>query len=160
MKYFGMCTLILAGVLIAGCTGTPGLPPATPSPTTIPVTTTVAVTATPPMPVFTLGSHYLSDPGGYRLLTENDTVIKEFRVDSPSWGIWFKVQPLSDDLQYCWFVVDVTNVDMNTTDSFGYGQDRSPELEQWIPMYKEGPYKLTMKGNNVKVWLTAAKRVP
>jgi hypothetical protein len=158
MKYLVICLLILAGILIAGCTGTPA-PVATPAPTTIVETMTVVETATP-RPVFTLGDHYLADPGGYQLLTDKDTIVKEFRVDSTSWGIYFKVLPLNDNLQYCWFVVDVTNVDKNTTESFGYGRDRSFELEQWIPMYKEGPYKFTMKGNNVKVWLTAAKRMP
>ncbi|MGB9176832.1 MAG: hypothetical protein WCB46_08885 [Methanoregula sp.] len=159
MKFLVICMLIIAGILFAGCTGTQVQPLSTPAPTKVPVTTTAVTTETPRL-VFTLGSRYLEDPGGYRLLTENDTVIKEFRVDSPSWGVYFKVQPLSDDLQYCWFVVDVTNVDMNTTESFGYGRDHLFESEQWIPMYEEGPYKLTMKGNNVKVWLTAAKRMP
>jgi hypothetical protein len=159
MKYLVICTLVLAGILFAGCTGTQVPLPYTPAPTTVPVTTT-AVTTEIPRLVFTLGSRYLEDPGGYRLLTENDTVIKEFRVDNSSWGIYFRVQPLNDDLRYCWFVVDVTNIDMNTTESFGYGRDHPFESEQWIPMYKEGPYKLTMKGNNVKVWLTAAKRMP
>ena len=160
MKYLGIYALILAGILIAGCTEIPALPAATPSPTTVAVTVTTAATTIPPKPVFTLGSPYLEDPGGYRLLTENDTVVKEFRVDSPSWGIYYKVKPLSDDLRSCWFVVDITNVDLNSTESFGYGGDRAFEPEQWIPMYKEGPYKLTMKGNYVKVWLTAAKRMP
>ncbi len=114
-----------------------------------------------PPPVFTLGSRYLEDPGGYTLLTKNDTVIKEFRVDSPSWGIYFRVQPLNDiDPQSCWFVVNVTNVDTNFTESYGYGRDHPADREQWIPMYKEGPYKLTVVGNNVKIWLTAAKRMP
>jgi hypothetical protein len=159
MKYLVICMLILTGILFAGCTGTQAPQLSTPAQTKVPVTITAVTTETPRL-VFTLGSRYLEDPGGYRLLTENDTVIKEFRVDSPSWGVYFKVQPLNDDLQYCWFVVDVTNVDMNTSESFGYGRDHSFESEQWIPMYKEGPYKLTMKGNNVKVWLTAAKRMP
>lgn len=160
MKYLGICALILAGVLIAGCTELPALPAATPSPLPVTVTLTTAATTVPPKPVFTLGSPYLEDPGGYRLLTENDTVVKEFRVDEPSWGIYYKVQPLSDDLRSCWFVVDVTNVDLNSTERFGYGGDLSFEPEQWIPMYKEGPYKLTLNGNYVKVWLTAAKRMP
>jgi len=158
MNYLGICVLILACVLVAECISIPAPLAATPQPTTVPVTTPVTITT--PQPVFTLGSHYLADAGGYRLLTENDTVIKEFRVDSPSWGIYFKVQPLSDDLTNCWFVVDVTNVDVNATESFGYGRDRPTDLEQWIPMYKDGPYKLTMNGKNVKVWLTAAKRMP
>ena len=159
MNYLVFCSLILAGVLLAGCTSTQAPPPALTAQTTVPVTMTVVATANP-QPVFTLGSHYLEDPGGYQLLTDKDTIVKEFRVDSPSWGIYFKVLPLNDNPQYCWFVLDVTDVDRNTTESYGYGREHSFELEQWLPMYKEGPYRLTMKGNNVKVWLTAAKRLP
>jgi hypothetical protein len=158
MKFPVICMLVLAGVLIAGCTTTPAPTAVTPEPTTVPATPVVQTTSS--QPVFTLGSHYLEDPGGYLLLTDNDTIVKEFRVDSTSWGIYFKVLPLNDNLQYCWFEVDVTNVDMGTTERFGYGRERSLELEQWIPMYREGPYRLTMRGNNVKVWLTAAKRNP
>ena len=159
MKYLVICTLILAGVLFSGCTGIQVPPQSTPVPTTVVVTATAGVNETI-RPIFTLGDHYLEDPGGYRLLTENDTVVKQFRVDSPSWGLYFKIQPLSDNLQSCWFVVDVTKADTGFTETYGFGQGRSSDLEQWIPMYREGPYKLTMNGNNVKVWLTAAKRLP
>jgi len=160
MKYVFISMLLLAGILFTGCTGTQAPPVTTPVPATTAVTTTAAVNETP-RPVFTLGSRYLEDPGGYTLLTKNDTVIKEFRVDSPSWGIYFRVQPLNDiDPQSCWFVVNVTNVDTNFTESYGYGRDHPADREQWIPMYKEGPYKLTIVGNNVKIWLTAAKRMP
>jgi hypothetical protein len=159
MKYLVICTLILAGALFAGCVDTQEPPAATTTPTTLPVVTTVNATANP-QPVFTLGSRYLEDPGGYLLLTGNDTMVKEFRVDSTSWGIFFRVLPLHDNLQYCWFVLDVTDIDRNNTESFGYGREYPSDLEQWIPMYKEGPYRLTMNGNNVKVWVTAAKRIP
>jgi hypothetical protein len=162
MKYLTVCTLILAGVLIAGCSTTqvPPVtsPPATSVPTVAPVTTT-AVTVSP-HPSFSLGDRYLEDPGGYQLLTENDTVVKEFRVDSTAWGIYFKIIPLNDNLQFCWFTVEVTNKDTNQTESFGYGRNLSREPEQWIPMYKDGPYRFTLTGNNVKVYLTAAKRLP
>jgi hypothetical protein len=159
MKYLAICMLILAGVLLSGCTGIPA-PPSTPVPTTVVVTTTAVPNETA-RPIFTLGDHYLDDPGGYRLLTDNDTVVKQFRVDNPSWAIYFKILPLSDNLQSCWFVVNVSKVDfLNSTESFGYGRGQSSDLEQWIPMYQEGPYKLIMNGNNVKVWLTAAKRLP
>jgi len=159
MKFPVICMLVLAGgPRSRGGTSTPAPTAVTPEPTTVPATPVVQTTSS--QPVFTLGSHYLEDPGGYLLLTDNDTIVKEFRVDSTSWGIYFKVLPLNDNLQYCWFEVDVTNVDMGTTERFGYGRERSLELEQWIPMYREGPYRLTMRGNNVKVWLTAAKRNP
>jgi hypothetical protein len=122
--------------------------------------TSVVPQTTASQPVFTLGSHYLEEPGGYQLLTDNDMIVKEFRVDSSSWGIYFKVLPLATNVESCWFRVNVTNADMGTTESYGFGREYSPEKEQWIPMYKEGPFKLTMTGNNVKVWLTAAKRNP
>jgi len=163
MKYLIFCTLILAGVIIAGCSTTPVPPatsaPVTSAPTMAPVTTT-AVTVSP-HPSFSLGDHYLEDPGGYQLLTEKDTVVKEFRVDSTAWGIYFKIIPLNDNLQYCWFTLEVTNKDNpNQSETFGYGKNQSYEPEQWIPMYKDGPYRFTLTGNNVKVYLTAAKRLP
>jgi hypothetical protein len=157
MKYLAVCTLILACVLYAGCTGTQA-PAATPAPTTVPATTTAATPT--PQPSFSLGDHYLEDPGGYQLLTEKDTVVKEFRVDSDSWGIYFKIRPLNDNLQYCWFTMDVTNMDTGRKETFGYGRDQSYETERWIPMYKQGPYRLTLTGNNVKAYVTAAKRNP
>jgi hypothetical protein len=162
MKYLIFCTLILAGVIIAGCSTTQ-VPPATPTPvpstpTVAPVTTTAVTPASHPS--FSLGDRYLEDPGGYQLLTEKDTVVKEFRVDSTAWGIYFKIIPLNDNLQYCWFTVDMTNMNTNQTETFGYGRNLSHELEQWVPMYKDGPYRFTITGNNVKVYLTAAKRLP
>ena len=56
MKYFVICTLILAGVLIAGCTSTQA-PQATPAPTAAPVVTTV--TTVIPQPSFEMGDQYL-----------------------------------------------------------------------------------------------------
>ncbi|MHB8164718.1 MAG: hypothetical protein ACYDDV_10350 [Methanoregula sp.] len=156
-SFLVILALLIAGVMVAGCTQSPAAPGVTP----VPTYSAISVATTPaPQPSFSLGDHYLNDPGGYQLLTEKDTVVKEFRVDTRSWGIYFKIQPLNDNLQYCWFVMDVTDVNRNSTESFGYGRDHSFESEQWIPMYNDGPYKLTMKGNNVKVWVTAAKRNP
>ena len=157
MKYFVIFALILAGVLLAGCTSTPA-PVVTPAPTTVPVTTVVA-TATP-QPSFALGDSYLDKPGGYTFNSEKDVVEESFRVDSQSWGIDYKIKPLNDDLQYCWFVMNVTNMDNGQTETFGYGRQYSIELEQIVPMYKEGPYKITMAGQGVKVWVKAAKRIP
>ena len=157
MNYLVICTLILAGVLLAGCTGTQAPPPAIP-PIAVPVTT-IAATATP-QPVFSLGDAYLDKPGGYTFNTEADAVEETFRVDSNSWGIDYKIKPLNDDLQYCWFVMNVTNMDDGRTETFGYGREYSVELEQIVPMYKEGYYKITMKGQGVKVWVKAAKRTP
>ena len=155
MKYLVICTLILAGVLFAGCTGTPA-PVATPTPTTVPVTT-ITATATPQLS-FSLGDHYLQK--SYALQNESDVRTEEFRVDNPSWGIAFDVLPLNDNLQYCWFELTVTNMDTGHADTFGYGRDKSFELHQKYPMYTTGPYKITLKGNHVKADVTAAKRNP
>jgi hypothetical protein len=156
MKYAAICILVIAGVLLAGCTGTQAPPAPTPAPTTVPeVTTRPAPTSTPS---FTLGDHYLQK--SYSLQSETDVRTEEFRVDNPSWGIGFKVLPLSDDLQSCWFEMTVTNTDTNRNETFGYGRDNSYELYQQFPMYTTGPYKLTIRGNRVKVDVTAAKRNP
>jgi hypothetical protein len=157
MKYLVICMLILAGVLFTGCTSTQA-PPATTIPTTVPVTTTLP-TATP-QPVFSLGDAYLDKPGGYAFNGEKDVIVEEFRVDSQSWGIDYKIKPLNDNLQYCWFEMNVTNMDTMHTETFGYGRQYSVELEQVVPMYREGPYKITMRGQGVKVWVKAAKRAP
>ncbi len=158
MKYLATITLIFACILLAGCTGTQS-PPATPALTVAPVTPTVA-TATP-QPVISLGDSYIDKPNGYTFNTESDVVTEEFRVDTPSWGIYFRVRPLNDvNLQSCWFIMNVTNQDTGRTETFGYGGQQSFELEQTIPMYNEGPYKLTMTGNCAKVWMKASKRIP
>jgi hypothetical protein len=157
MKYLVICLLILAGVLFAGCTTTKA-PVVTPAPTAIPVTTTVVTTA--PQPVFTLGDSYVNKPNGYTFNTERDVITEEFRVDTTSWGIYFKVKPLNENLQSCWFTMNVTDLDTGRTETFGYGGTHSFELEQTIPMYGDGPYKISMTGNSVKVWMKAAKRMP
>lgn len=159
MKYLAICTLVLACVLLAGCTGRQA-PAATPipTPTEAPVTT---ATATPtPQPVFQLGDAYVDRSNGYTFNTEKDMATEDFRVDTPSWGIYFKVRPLSENLQSCWFIMNVTNLDLGRTETFGYGGQQSFELEQTIPMYNDGPYRITMTGNCVKVWMKAAKRLP
>ena len=164
MKYCVLIAfvLVIAGVMIAGCTQSQGTAVTTTPAAAAAATTPAAAATAMPQPSFALGDHYLEDPGGYQILTDKDKVLKEFRVDSDSWGIYFKVQPLNDNLEYCWFTMDVINVNTNqsATDTVGYGRSHSFEKEQWIPMYKQGPYRLIMKGNNVKVWVTAAKRNP
>jgi hypothetical protein len=156
MKYIVLCTLIVAGIIIAGCTMTQAPPVGTPAPTTVPVT--AAVPSTTSQPVFTMGDHYLQK--SYSLQGDKDVRTEEFRVDHPSWGIGFDVLPLSDDLQSCWFEMTVTNLDTGHTDTFGYGRENSFELHQKYPMYTTGPYRITMIGNRVKVDVTAAKRNP
>lgn len=146
--------LILAVVLVAGCTSAPSTP-ATPAPTTA---APVAEVTTVQPPSFTMGDHYLQK--SYSFQSEKDLVTEQFRVDSPSWGIEFKVQPLNDNLQYCWFVMTVTNIDTGQSESYGYGRDNGFELDHQIPMYTTGPYKIEMKGNRVKVDVNVAKRNP
>jgi len=158
MKYsiIVIFTLILAGALIAGCTS-PTVSPVTATPTP----TTVVTTATPtpsPQPSFSMGDHYLQK--SYAFQSEKDVITEEFRVDNPSWAIAFDVLPLNDNLQYCWFEMNVTNMDSGHTETYGYGRDNGFELKHLIPMYNSGPYKLEMRGNRVKVDVTAAKRNP
>jgi len=102
--------------------------------------------------------HYLQR--SYVFQSENDVFTEQFRVDSPSWAIVFDVLPLNDDLQYCWFSVNVTNLDTMHTETYGYGRENGYDLKHQIPMYNTGPYKLELRGNRVKVDFTAAKRNP
>jgi hypothetical protein len=155
MKYSVICAMVLACALIAGCTSTQ-VPPLIPSPTAAPVTKAVATAS--PQPSFSMGDHYLQK--SYSFQSENDTIYEEFHVDIPSWAIGFDVLPLNDNLRFCWFVLNVTNMNTGHTDTFGYGRDNSFELHQKYPMYTTGPYKIEMKGNRVKVDLIAAKRNP
>jgi hypothetical protein len=147
--------LLIAGVIIAGCTQSPATPAGTPMPTTA---TTPVVTVTEAKPSFTMGDHYLQE--SYSFQSENDVIVKQFRVDNPAWGIEFDVLPLNDNTIYCWFEMKVTNMDTGHTETYGYGRDNGFDLKNQIPMYTTGPYKLEMKGNRVKVDVTAAKRNP
>lgn len=151
--------LILAGVLIAGCTQSP-LPSITP-----PAATTVTTASTPVptvhRPSFTLGDIYLNDPFGYVFQNETPVIERSFIIDNPSWGISLKAIPRDNgSAQDSWFTMDVMNTNTKMTDSFGYGRNYSTEPDQLIPMYNQGPYRITMKGNQVKVWVTVAKRNP
>ena len=147
--------LVIAGVMVAGCTQSPAVPVATPTPTTVP--TPVATTAEA-KPSFTMGDHYLQE--SYSFQSEKDVVEKQFRVDNPAWGIEFDVLPLNDNTIYCWFQMNVTNMDTGQTDTYGYGRNNGFDLKNQIPMYTTGPYKLEMTGNRVKVDVIAAKRNP
>jgi hypothetical protein len=144
--------LVIAGVLIAGCTqsqGTAATPPPAPA-------ATAAMAA--PQPSFSLGDHYLQK--SYSFQSEKDQYTEQFRVDNPSWGIDINVLPLNTDLQYCWFQMTVTNMDTGKTDTLGYGRSFSNATHQQFPMYTTGPYKIAMTGTLVKVDVTAAKRNP
>lgn len=149
--------LVVAGIVAAGCTGTQAPPPpvTTAAPTPTPDTTVVPDHQ---QPVFTLGDHYLQK--SYTFSSENDVFDEQFYVDDPSWGIDFNTTPLNDNVNYCWFTMDVTNVNNGQTDHYGYGRTFSYDTDQKVPMYRTGPYKIEMKGNRVKVVVTAAKRYP
>ncbi|WML67201.1 MAG: hypothetical protein METHP_00703 [Methanoregula sp. SKADARSKE-2] len=131
--------LLAAGITIAGCTTNP----APPSPRHAP---------------FTLGASYLRQP--YTFSSETENSVEQFHVGDPSWGINFKVTPLDDDVEDCWFTMNVTNVDTNEVEHYGYGRTFPPEREQLYPMYRTGSYQLEMRGNRVRVDLHIAKRDP
>ncbi len=155
-RVIAILLLIGAGMILAGCTGIPAQsPPAVTTPASIaaPVATTPV-----PQPSFSMGDHYLKQ--SYSFQSENDLVTEQFRVDNPSWGIEFDVTPLNDNINYCWFVMTVTNLDTGNSDTYGYGRENGYELQHLIPMYTTGPYKIEMKGNRVNVKVTAAKRNP
>jgi len=153
---FVILALVIAGVMIAGCAQSPAVPVATPAPTTS-VATPVAPTAEV-KPSFVMGDHYLQK--SYSFQSEKEIVEEQFRVDNPAWGIEFDVLPLNDDTIYCWFEMKVTNMDNDKSETYGYGRENGFDLKNQIPMYTTGPYKLEMKGNRVKVDVTAAKRNP
>jgi hypothetical protein len=156
MKYLVICTLVLAGVLIAGCTSMQA-PPSTPAPTAAPVVTTVTTAIL--QPSFAMGDQYLDLKYNFNSATDNYT--EQFIVDSQSWGIKIDVSPKSDNLESCWFTLNVTDVNINQmVETYNYGKNYSYEKVKMIPMYKPGLYKFEMKGNLVTVKVTAAKRNP
>jgi hypothetical protein len=150
-----LLALIIAGVMIAGCTRE--VPDATKMQTS-PVTPTATQSSTVTQPSFSFGDQYLQK--SYSFQSEKDVYVEQVRVDNPSWGLGFDVLPLNDDPQYCWFEMNVTNIDTQQSDSYGYGRDKGFEKHQIYPMYTTGPYKIEMKGNRVKVDVTLAKRNP
>jgi hypothetical protein len=156
MKLCIICMLILAGVLTAGCIGTR----VQPSPTaTASATATTVVSMSTPHPVFSMGDHYLEK--SYSFYSEKDQYTEEFRIPtSQPWALKFDVTTLNDDLQYCWFVLKITNLDSQQVEVFGYGRNNSFEKNQLYPMYGSGPYKIEMTGNRVKVSVDIAKRNP
>jgi hypothetical protein len=161
MKYpvLAVFVLMIAVVIIAGCTqgqsttGTPAAP--APSPAMTASAGTVVATQ---QPMFTLGVLYLQK--SYSFQSEKDAVSEQFYVDDPSWGIDVVITPLNDDPKNCWFEMTVTNMNTNKVDTIEYGRTSSYETHQQLPMYVTGPYKLDMKGTLTKVDVTAAKRKP
>jgi hypothetical protein len=152
-----LLALIIAGVMIAGCTRE--VSDATKMQTSpVTPTATQASTVTVTQPLFSFGDQYLKK--SYSFQSEKDVYVEQVRVDNPSWGLGFDVLPLNDDPQYCWFEMNVTNIDTQQSDIYGYGRDKGFEKHQLYPMYTTGPYKIEMKGNRVKVDVTLAKRNP
>jgi hypothetical protein len=153
---FIFLTLIFAGAISAGCIQ--GLT-ATPAPTPV---QTSEVTPTPtillPQPSFSMSDSYLKK--SYAFQSEKQIYVEEIRVDNSSWGIGFDVLPLTDNVIYSWFEMNVTNIDTGQTDTYGYGRTNGFELKHLIPMYNTGPYKIEMRGNRVKVDVAVAKRNP
>jgi hypothetical protein len=151
-----LLALIIAGVMTAGCTREPPdvatkMPPVT-------ATAMQASTVPVPQPSFSFGDQYLQK--SYSFQNEKDVYVEQVRVDNPAWGFGFDVIPLNDDPQYCWFEMNVTNIDTQQFDIYGYGRDKGFEKHQLYPMYTTGPYKIEMRGNRVKVDVTMAKRNP
>jgi hypothetical protein len=153
---FAVLVLIIAAVVIAGCTQ--DLAPAAPATPVPPGTPAAAATTIVPQPSFSLGDHYLQK--SYSFQNGSDLYTEQFHVDNSSWGIDFVVTPLSDDVQNCWFQMNVTNVDTGHTDTYGYGGSFSYGKHQQYPMYTPGSYEIDMSGSLVKVDVTAAKRNP
>jgi len=155
MKYsvLALFFLVLATAFIAGCTQSPP-PAAVPVPTA--VVTQPAVTVTP-QTSFNLGDHFFDKK--YSWQDGNEVYSEEFVVpQGQPWGIKYDVTPLNDDLSKCWYEVTVSNINTNHSDSFGFGRSHSSEKSQIYPVYGYGPYKVEMRGNYVKVDMTAAKR--
>ncbi|MCJ7741909.1 MAG: hypothetical protein MUO95_04405 [Methanoregula sp.] len=155
---FIFLTLIFAGAISAGCIQDLG-PGDTPAPTPV-QTSEVPQTPTIPLPQpsFSMGDHYLKK--SYAFQSEKQIYVEEIRVDNVSWGIVFDVLPLTDNVIYSWFEMNVTNIDTGHTDTYGYGRTNGFELKHLIPMYNTGPYKIEMRGNRVKVDVAVAKRNP
>jgi hypothetical protein len=116
----------------------------------------VAVTAT--QPFLTLGDHYLQK--SYSFHDTNDNYTEQVRIANQSWALVYKVTPLSDDPQTGWFEMTITNVDSKKSQTFGYGRTYAYDTYQQYPMYGQGSFEITMKGNLTKIDLDIATRLP
>ena len=150
--------LLFAGTVVGGC-----LQNTPPGPTPVPtLRQTPEITETPtapvPQPSFTLSDSYLKK--SYTFQNETQGIVEDIRVDNASWGIKFDVTPLTDDVIYSWFEMNVTKKDNMQSVIYGYGRTNGFELHHLIPMYNTGLYEIVMKGNRVKVDVFVAKRNP
>lgn len=161
-RYLLWClALVLAGAIIAGCTGTDSQTPsssvaATTVPTDSPATNGSAVVSA--TPTFALGDHYIQK--SYSFHNTNDKYTEQVRIDNASWALAYKVTPLSDDTATGWFEVTITNVDSKKSQTYGYGRTYSHDTYQQYPMYGPGSYQVALTGNLTKVDLDVAKRLP
>lgn len=156
MKYrvLSLFVLVLAAALIAGCMQSPA-PVATPIPT---ATQLQSVVTAGPQASFTLRDHFFDKK--YSWQGGSEVYPEQFMVpQGQPWGIKYDITALNDDPAKCWYEVTITNIDTNQAQSFGYNRGTySSEKSQIHPVYGFGSYKVEMKGNYVKVDMTAAKR--
>ena len=89
---FFILLMVIAGVMVAGCTQSPAVPAATPASNTIatPISPTVQA-----RPSFTLGDHYLQK--SYSFQSEKDVFTEQFRVDNPAWGCLLYTSDAADE---------------------------------------------------------------
>lgn len=158
MKYrvLSLIMLVFAVAIIAGCTQStaPAVPPAQPT-----AQPQQAVTAAP-QTTFTLGDHFFDKK--YSWQDGNDVYTEQFIVpQGQPWGVKYDITPLNDDPQKCWYEVTISNVDNPSQKyTFGYARSYPSDKSQLHAVYGYGSYKVEMKGNYVKVDMTAAKRNP
>lgn len=156
MSVILILAFVIAGMIVAGCTSPPApLPAATTLPTSTPVPVTVNVTGPP----FTLSNYYIK--GNYSFQSETDVRTEQIRIpNGQPWGIEFHVKTLNDDPQYCWFNMNVTDINTGYSDTYGYGRTNGYVNDQYIPRYNGGVYKIEMTGNLVSVNLNIGNRIP
>ncbi len=115
---------------------------------------TTEITTT--QPTLALGDQYLQN--SYPFTNQSNKFTEQIRIADPSWAIAYTIQPLSENLQNCWFEMTVTNLDTQENQTFNWTYLN--ETYQQYPMYTTGPYQIQMTGNLVMVKLDVAKRLP
>lgn len=162
MKRYILCclALIIAGTVLAGCTGTGNQTQSPSAPAqTLPVTTaTAASPVVSSTQMFTVGDHYIQK--SYSFHNTNDKYTEQVRIDNQSWAVIYKVTPLSDENRTGWFELTITDVDSKKSQTFGYGRTYAYDTSQQYPMYGPGSYQVALSGNLTKVDLDIAKRLP
>ena len=72
---------------------------------------TTEITTT--QPTLALGDQYLQN--SYPFTNQSNKFTEQIRIADPSWAIAYTIQPLSENLQNCWFEMTVTNLDLRKT---------------------------------------------